>query len=374
MENLKKLKIFFVVTKSNFGGAQRYVYDLATNLPKNQYEAVVISGSCGILTDKLREAGVKTICLSGLKRDIDLLKEILSLWQLFKNFISQKPDVVHLNSSKAGGLGALAARIAGVKKIVFTAHGWAFGEDRNLANRVIIKFLSWLTILFSHKVITVSEKDRVSVSDWPLAENKVVAIHNGIQPIEFYEKNDALKKLLGYAPANEITIIGTIAELHKNKGLAYSIMAVSQMKEKIIYLIIGEGEERETLETIIKNNGAENKIFILGSKDMAYKYLKAFDIFILPSIKEGLSYALLEAGLAELAIIVTRVGGNPEVIDDKTNGLLVEPKNMDQIIQTLTLLIYKKELRKNLGKAIKNKVSKEFSLEDMLKKTIGLYL
>lgn len=127
----------FVVTKSNFGGAQRYVFDLATNLPTNGYDVLVATGSAqgsesaGSLIGMLQHAGIRTVFLPHMARDISPLRDwrtFLSLWKLMRD---EKPDVVHLNSSKAGILGALTARLAGVRRIIFTAHGWAFWETRN---------------------------------------------------------------------------------------------------------------------------------------------------------------------------------------------------------------------------------------------------
>ena len=125
-------KILFVITKSNWGGAQKYVYDLANELhrPNAEFEVAVAFGQEGQLAGKLREAGITTHPIRSLQRDVSVIADIKSFFELLRLFKTQKPDIAHLNSSKVGGLGALAARVAGVPKIIFTVHGWPFWETR----------------------------------------------------------------------------------------------------------------------------------------------------------------------------------------------------------------------------------------------------
>ncbi|MEK7585082.1 MAG: glycosyltransferase, partial [Patescibacteria group bacterium] len=124
------MKIIFVVTKGNWGGVQRYVYDLATSLPKRQFEPLVVVGQGEILKSKLAAAGVECQSLARLGRDVRLTDDFHSFWALFKLFRREQPSIVHLNSSKVGVIGALAGRLARVPRIIFTAHGWASNEDR----------------------------------------------------------------------------------------------------------------------------------------------------------------------------------------------------------------------------------------------------
>jgi len=106
-----KKKILFVITKSNWGGAQRYVYDIATNMPRDRFELVVAAGGDGVLIDKLKSAGIQTIAIRALDRDISIIKEILSFFSLLAIYRRERPSVIHANSSKAGGIAATAAWI-----------------------------------------------------------------------------------------------------------------------------------------------------------------------------------------------------------------------------------------------------------------------
>lgn len=371
-----KKKILYVITKSNFGGAQRYVYDLASSLPKEKYEAVVAFGgtgapgsSAGRLQEMLDEANIRTIFIKHFAYDIFLFKEVRALFELVAIFRREKPDVVHLNSSKAGGLGGLAGRIAHVPTIVFTTHGWAFNEPVPLYAKVFRWIVSLITALLSHKLISISHFE---MSHAPLALDSTV-VHNGVAPFTPLSKKEAreeIKKQFGI-PA-ESFIFGTIAELHPSKGLDTLIGAAKSVPDAH-FIVMGEGILREKLETLIKKCGLENRFHLVGFVTSARKYLKGFDVFVLPSKKEGLGYVLLEAGYAELPVVATTVGGIPEIINDGISGVLVPAYDPRSLAKTLTDLMEHPNTRDRYAEELHKKVTRYFNLRGMVKHTIAVY-
>lgn len=358
------MKIFYGITKSNLGGAQRYVFELAVEAKKQKHDVVVLCGQNGKLVEKLREENIKVTTLDSLDRDISLIKEFKSFGEIVKFLNKENPDVFHINSSKMGGLGVLAGRLVGVKKIIFTAHGWAFNEPRPDWQKILIKYFTWLTILLSHKTICVSEKTRNDISNLPFIKTKLEVIYNGIKEFSLNERED------------KSFTVGTIAELHKIKGLDVLLTAWTRFKKKhdAKLVIIGGGEERQNLENMAKNMGILDSVTFKGFVDNAYSFLKEFDIFVLPSRSEGMPYALLEAGMAEKAIVASSVGGIPEIIESGTNGVLVPPDNPEVLFSTLVLLAQDKGLRERLGKNLKASIQEKFSFEQMSAKTFALYL
>lgn len=311
-------KILFVITKSNFGGAQRYVSDLATNLPKDRFEVAVALGGTGLrdaeagtLERMLESAGIRTIFVQSFMRNISLTREWRAFVELLRIFRTEKPDVVHLNSSKAGGVGALAARMASVPRIVFTAHGWPFWEkSRNPAWRLFALLGSWATAFLVHKVVVISDYDMCVAKRMPFVGHKVVRIYNGIGPMQF---GSGEKIRAAFPPGMNIT--GTIGELNKNKN-HIALIEEAKNKPDMYVAIVGEGELREALEALIRTYGLESRVKLLGFIP-ADEALKGFDIFALPSLKEGLPYVLLEARAAGLPIVANRVGGVGEILDAK---------------------------------------------------------
>jgi glycosyltransferase involved in cell wall biosynthesis len=296
-----KRKVLLVVTKSNWGGAQRYVFDLATHLPKDQFEVSVAHGQQGLLAEKLQAAGIKTHVLSAMQRDVALLKDVSAFFELYRLFKNEKPDVVHLNSSKAGGVGALAARLVGVPKIIFTVHGLPEDEVRGAVQTLLIKLATRLTFTLCTNVITISQDNH---NRFP----KSTLIYNGIGPMEF---GSGEKIRAAFPPGAKVT--GTIGELTRNKN-QIELIERARADQQMHVAIVGEGELRPLLEQKIKEYGLQDRVKLFGFMPAA-EVLKGFDEFALPSLKEGLPYVLLEAKMAGLPIVANRVGGVGEILD-----------------------------------------------------------
>src|SRR3989344_6114224 len=296
-----RIKVGYIITKGSWGGAQKYVYTLATTLPKSLFDVFVIVGVGETLKRKLEEAGIRTHELNELKRDISFTSEFKSSLKLLKIVWRESANVLHLNSPKASGFGAVAGRFCLTPKIIQTVHGWSFNEQRNIFSKSLIWFFSWLTVLLCHKTIIIAKGEREPTTIMPFVNNKkITLIRNGVEPIKFINKTivkQALLDRIGKSSLGKDLWFGTISELHKNKGLEYAIKAMAKIKEPFAFFIIGEGEERNALKQLIRELGLEEKVFLLGFVEDAKLYLKAFDIFLLTSEKEGLPFTILEAGL-----------------------------------------------------------------------------
>lgn len=371
-------KILYLITKSNWGGAQRYVFDLATNLPKDESEVVVALGGSGVLVDKLNEAGIRVISIPSLERDLSLSKEWRSTRELWHIIQEEKPNVLHLNSSKAGVLGALIGRLAGIPKIIFTAHGWAFNENRPYWQRLFAKAVHWITVLLSHQTIAVSNEVKRQM-DWPFVQEKIVVVHNGRTISNFLERESARAFLSNIEPRLKNYIKDfwsiTIAELHpikRHDAVIDSLKDLVAIEPNTRHIIIGTGEEEEYLQNKIKELDLTEHVFLLGAITEAAQYLKAADIFILASRSEAMAYVIIEAAAASLPIVATRVGGIPEIIDHGKNGLLVPPLDNIALFKAILLLNQNSELRNQLGNEAFAR-SSQFTLERMLEKTIGVY-
>jgi len=377
--NTKK-KILYVITKSNFGGAQRYVYNLATNLPKEKFDVKVALGGSGLLVEKLEKKKVSVITIPRLGRDINLFAEFFVFFSLLRIFYHERPDVVHLNSSKIGGIGTLAARLVFIKRIIFTSHGWAFNESRSRLSRMLIWVLQWFTVILAHKTIAVSKSDYVQGARMLFCKSKIALVHNGIGDMHFKARTTARKGLLnGTESPVKALWIGTISELNKNKGLIYLLKAIKIIVESgtqykdIVCVILGEGEEKDSFAQYIRENNLQKNIVLAGYMEDAHRYIKAFDIFTLTSLKEGLPFVLLEAAKAKLPIIATNVGGIPEIVSDMQTGMLIRPQSSSEIAKGIMLLAEDKKRRIQLGEALNSYVGHNFSFERMLEGTKTLY-
>lgn len=364
-------KLLIVITKSNLGGAQRYVYDLARSLG-GRYETTVACGGEGVLVEKLTAAGIRAKTLPFLGRDVNPLNDVRSLFSLVKLIRTEKPDILHLNSSKIGILGALAAKAARSKaKVVFTAHAWAFNEDRGAIAKALIMAIHWLTVALCDRTLAVSEAVRSQMLHLPLMEKKIQAVHLGLEKPVFYGKKNA-RMVLGIP--EKAFAIGTIAELHPVKGLSYALDALSEASFPFSYTIIGTGDLKESLARRISGDprlAASAKL--AGFIPDAAALLPAFDALLLPSLSEAFGYVLLEAGYAGIPVVASSVGGIPEVIEDMKSGVLIHAKNPKEILRALSFLEADPTERKRLGSALKERVEKEFSLGNMVEATKAAY-
>lgn len=380
MENRKK--ILFLITKSTLGGAQRYVQDLASELDNTLYDVAVAVGGDGPLIDILTALGIKVYPLKNLTRDIGVISEIRSFFELLRLVRKIRPDVLHINSSKAGVLGSIVGRIARVKNIVFTAHGWAFNEDRSPFQKKLFKLFHFVTIFFSHHTIVVSNGTKAQM-DWPFIQKKMTVIHLGRNVSEMKSKDDArgiIEMKVQNSDARLIDFhnhfwIGTIAELHPIKRLDKAITSISVLVKEfptLRFIIIHDGEMRTKLEEQVRDLGLEHHVFFTGTIENAARLLPAFDAFVLPSKSEAFAYVLLEAGQAKLPVVATRVGGIPDIIEDGVNGTLVPPGDTPVLTAALRSLISDEKLRDRLAQAHFEK-SQTFTLEKMVNETEDVY-
>lgn len=368
------MKILYIITKSNWGGAQRHVYDVAVAMKDLGHTPIVALGGEGILRKRLEDAGIKTHVLSSLQRDISVSKDTSSAVEIFKIVRRERPDVLHLHSPKAAGLGALAGRMLSVKRIVVTVHGWSFNDSRPIWQRIFITFVSWLTILLAHKTIVISESEYNAGMRFPFVKGKISLVPLGIKPPIFVSIDGARMEItkhtgLTSADIGKKIMIGCIAEMIPNKGVIYLINAMEQIVNQYpsaIAVIIGNGDELSKMNMLIKEKKLENNIYLTGYVENAHEYIKAFNIFVLPSVKEGLPYVIMEAAYASLPIVATTVGGIPEMIEDMKSGVLVQSRNAKELAHAISFMIEHPAMRREYGNNARENMIKKFSFEAMI--------
>jgi len=346
--NIKK-KILFLVTQSEFGGAQRFIYTLVTNL--KGCNITVTSGLEGrdkndVLASLVKQK-VNVKCLHYTRRSINPFFDFLGFFEILKLIRKEKPDILFLCSSKIGFLCSLAGRLLNVKKIIYRIGGWTFNDPWPKWKKNLYFFLERISCKWKDYIINNAvsgKKQAIKLGIKAKVDNLV--IHNGIGDLKFLSKEKAREFL---KLKNSDFIVGSIANFYPAKGLKYLIKAAKLLKE-YKFVIIGDGKQRKELEKIKPNN-----VILFGSVKNAYKYLKAFDVFVLSSVKEGFPWVILEAIKAEIPIVATKVGAVPEILND-----CVKPGNF-------------KELAKAIKNPKKQEFNNKFSLQVMLKKYEDLF-
>lgn len=314
-----------------------------------------------------------------LKRTIHPLKDLLALIDLYSFIKKNSIEIVHTHSSKAGILGRLAARLAGVKAVIHTVHGWSFNDYQLSFIRHLYLFLERFCAKFTSRIIVVSQRDR----DKGLAngignQDKYVLIRYGINCREYKSsaKRDEVRKSLGLERSD--LVVGMVACFKPQKApldFVKSAHAISKTFPAVRFVLIGDGALRAKITRLIKSIGLENKFILTGWRHDIPLILSSLDIFTLTSLWEGIPIAVLEAMAAGVPVVATDTGGIREVVLDGITGYLVKPSDTQAMQGRIAQLLENNSLRKGFAERSAQIIEgSEFSLDNMLKMTERLYL
>ena len=353
----------------NYGGLQRLVVDISKNLDKTKYQVSVCAlREAGDLEDELRKEDIKVIKLSPANNGVDYL----SFWKLFKIFKEERPDIIHTHNTQPFVEGGIAAILAKIPVHVHTDHGRQFPDKRRYM------FAEWVFSHFANQMVAVSENLKEDISKYEgIRPDKIKVILNGIDGNKYNNKIDKNKKRRELGIDNKYNIIlGFVGRLSPEKGLIYLIRAMDALVKEfsnLLLLIAGEGALLEELKMETIALGIEQNIRFLGPRSDINEILGILDIFVLPSLREGLPLVLLEAAAASLPIVATDVGGNKQVVKHGTNGLLVKHGDATSLYYAIKELIMNEGMRNEFGCNSYDLFINNFTIEKMMKKYENIY-
>jgi len=317
------MKVLLVITKAEIGGAQTFVLSLAKGLKNIGIQVAVAAGYGDFLPNELEKCNIPFFYLNNLKRSKNPSAVFSFIIELRKLIRRENFDVVHFNSTNTLP-GVFATMLVKKKPLaVFTVHGLSVLHPEYKAAKIlkiIFKVYFKFFLNYIQKIIFVSEYDSIEAAKQKLTHRGEV-IYNGLEmPLDYFlSKDEARLELEKIISKNlkEKYLIGSIGRLAEQKHYDFLIKNWSEIKNikpnsKLI--IIGEGSEREKYEEMIKKYNISEDIFLPGEKRGASCLLKGFDLFILPSIYEGLSISLIEAIFSGIPVLASDVGGNREVV------------------------------------------------------------
>ncbi len=390
-KNQNQTKILYIITQSKWGGAQQYVLSLIKNMPPNFTPYLAIGEKREEDDFWIKEAEKhtksKTLYFKYLKRDLKLPEDILVFFEFIKILKKTDPDIIHLNSSKTGAVGAVSAKIYNIifrkkVKVVYTVHGFILLEPLNWWRKIYYFIAEKISSYFKDTIIVISQKDKETMKKNKIAsDKKLVLIYNSKEPAEYLPKDKARDYLQNIINQNikDKYIIGTISNLYPVKGIDFLIKSAKaffdkypKYRERVVFIVIGEGPARDKLEKDIASYNLKDNFFLAGFLPYAEKYIKAFDIFTLTSYKEGFPYVLLDAGFASLPVIASSVGAIPEIIKQNQSGIILEKHNQEKTADYIFQLISNNELRKKLEQNLYNSIH-YFSLKNMIDSTLKAY-
>jgi sugar transferase (PEP-CTERM/EpsH1 system associated) len=359
---MQKLSVLQITHDLNIGGLQRVVVDLSRSLDKDKYDVSVCAlREGGPLESELKKEGIKVIKLPLAENGIDYF----TFWKLYKIFREIRPAVIHTHNTQPFIEGAIAALMARVPVIVHTDHGRQFPDKRRYM------FSEWVLSHFADQIVAVSETTKSGLVHYEkVSSSKIQVILNGIDEQKYSVRidKDKKKKELGIVP-NAGPILGWCGRLSPEKGLTYLIKAMELLRRgfpNILLLIAGAGALKEDLNRQAKDLGLERHVRFLGPRADVHEILMILDLFVLPSVREGLPLVLLEAMAAGVPIVATDVGGNHRAVQEAINGFLVKPGDPDSLYKAIKGLLENRKLRETFSRNALALFQKEFTLKKMV--------
>ncbi|KKT81855.1 MAG: Glycosyl transferase group 1 [Candidatus Yanofskybacteria bacterium GW2011_GWA2_44_9] len=365
------------------------MYTLVRRLTPEKYQILVAVGQDGgkMFQEQLRRNGIPVHDLKFLRRETAPVKDVKAVSEIRNLIKSFRPETIFLNSSKAGFIGSLATALLRYHttrpKVIYRIGGWTFNDPWPAWKRWLWVRLEKLGSSWKDVIVVNNEHDlRQAQKMKIIPRDRLALIHNGLDTYKtsYLPREEARLKLFEKIARHSgkifqaKNIVGTIANFYPPKGLEYFILTAEKFKdiEDTAFIIIGDGQERQKLELMIAEHGLSHKIFLLGQIPEASKFITAFDVFVLPSVKEGFPWALIEAMAAKTPVIATNVGAVPEIIEDGKNGFMVEPKNPDQIANRIREILGNDRLRQELSIQAHQTVLFKFSEDKMVKEIESL--
>jgi len=362
------IKVLHLIDSSGFYGAENVIVTLCRHAKDTTFEPIL---GCIVA----READLPEVGVVAKNLSIRVVPVFQSMkfdwWNLRKVISTQDINIIHCHGYKPSVLSFLAERMSG-KRIIITCHLWT---DETLRLK-IYAFLESLIMRRVKFVVAVSNTIKTTILKKGVRRNDIDVIFNGIdlekwQPIENFNKLHYKKKI---GLKNDTLVLGLFGRLNEQKGHKYLFEATANLNEEGIEVIcVGDGPLVQDLKSLRKQLMLDDSVHLLGYRDDVRELLEITDIFLMPSLDEGLPMALLEAMAMRKPVVVTPVGAIPSVVSDRIDGILVPTGKVEELEEAILHLIKDSTLRDYLGKNAREKIVKQFSGDVMATKYLEKY-
>ena len=360
-----------VVTETG-GGPEKTILNSPAHLEKRGYRGV-----CAYLHPP-HDPGFAEIQKRALALNVNLISvpdrgplDLRVVWQLLKLCRAEKVTIWHGHDYKSNAIGLLI-RLFHRMHLVTTVHGWV----RHTKRTPLYYWIDRLSLRFYKKIVCVSEDLLQACVASGVPPAKCQLILNAIDTTVYAPSTDcdSSRERLGI-PADRY-LIGSVGRLSVEKGYSFLIDAVDRLLKEgynISLLIIGEGNIRGDLEAQIERLGLQDRIHLAGYQSNTIELYRAMDLFVLASLREGMPNALLEAMAMEVPVVVTKVGGIPQVICDRENGLLVEPGDAQVLADAIREMVVHRDLSSTMARRARKTVEENYSFDRRMDKMVQVY-
>jgi glycosyltransferase involved in cell wall biosynthesis len=387
---MARIRVIHIITRFDKGGSAENTFLTVKGLDKNTYDILLIFGASQesamgeeerkASQDNLSEAehsGVRTLKIETLVRNVHPLNDLFTFWTMMNIFRKERPHIVHTHTSKAGILGRWAAWLSKVPVIIHTPHGHVFWGYFNHWISLFYVLLERWTARITDKIITLTEQEKKDYLSFHIApDHKFEVVHSGVDLNKFrHDRFDParIKKELGIP--DHAVVVGTVGRLTPIKGHRYLIEAAKDIVTEYpesCFLFLGDGELSHDLRSLAIRLGVNENTRFLGWRPDVAEILSIFDIFVFPSLNEGMGKAIVEAMSLGKPIIASRVGGILNLISNGENGLLVPHADSQILAVNIKTLLSDPATMEKMGNVGKRK-SLQYDSDKMVQKIDALY-
>lgn len=374
MRRFNFMKVLHLISGGDTGGAKTHIINLCTNL-KNFIGLKIICFMYGQFYEEVKKSGIDIDVYEQRSRfDLSVIDKIVQL------VYSQNFDIIHCHGARANFIGMLLKKKIKDKPFLTTIHSDFDLDFQDVVyKKIIFSYLNKISLKKFDYFIVVSSLLKDKVKKLGISNNRVFVLHNGFdfdKKISFEGREDFLSKYIDKSLIQSKIVIGNLCRLIKVKGLDVFIKAAELIVKEyddVIFLIGGDGPQKEYLENLINELKLNNKVFLLGKIDNPYDFFNAIDINVISSYSEGFPYSLLEATMLEKCCVSSRVGSIPDLIEDEKNGLFFEAGNHKELSQKIKKLLDDKALIQSLGRKLSQKAKEKFSAKSMAETQFRIY-
>jgi len=363
-----------------YGGASIGTLHLAEKLDPELFECTIIHGfqseNEGNLLQGRGNSAVQFIAVPEMVREIDIVKDFKTLLKLVSIFKKNRYDIVHTHGSKAGVIGRVAAAVARTPAVLYTVHGWGL-KAGNPLTRGLFRFIEKLVASFTTILLfqTKSDMDEAALYDIGNAK-KYVYIGNGINLGAFRNINQIkVNKVHSELKIGSRHVVGTIGRVSAQKnpeGFIKIAQSVLKKRNDVMFFFIGGGEMLDLMRAKIKALKLEDRIIFTGMKSNIPEILANFDVFILPSLWEGMPRSLIEAMTMSKPVIVYNISGIHEIVVDGKNGFIIPLNDTNKFADSILHLIDNPSIAQTMGQFGLIK-AKEYDYSFVVEKIGNLY-
>jgi len=384
LEGKRSLKILRIITRLNIGGPAQHAVFLTVGLNNGLLQSKLVFGAVdqseGDMSYLARGNGIAFTEIGSLKNEAGFLGNLRAFLQLYQLILREKPDLVHLHLLKARFLGGLAARVAGVPLVLETLHGDLFTDYYGyFKTQAILMAERLLGHLIMDKVIAISGGVKESILRSRIASaSKVEVIPLGLELEKFMTRPQLageLRRELGIQEGNRLVgIVGRMVPIKGHRNFLQAASEVLRSCSNVRFVLVGDGLLRREMEMECQLLGITEAVTFLGWRRDLDKIYADLDMVVMSSLNEGTPVSLIEAMAAGKAVVATRVGGVPDVVEDGKTGLLVPPKDPKALADAILRLLNDGDLRRSLGERARVSVFPKYDVSRLVQDMKDFYL